>query len=187
MDIAVQYGTIKALHIIFMVTWFAGLFYGYRLFVYHAEADKKPEPERTILMRQYTIMEARLWHIIAWPSCILTVVFGLWLAFIEPSILTVGAFHLKLFFVALLIIYQFYGEKMLRQLRDGIIPHSSTRFRLLNEVPTVILISVVFLIVLRDELSWIWGLLGILGIAGLLTFAVKKYRTARARRGEQVD
>lgn len=182
-----DYELIKALHIIFMVTWFAGLFYGYRLYVYHAEADKKPEPERTILMRQYAIMEARLWHIIAWPSCILTVIFGFWLTILVPEIWALGAFHLKLFFVALLIIYQFYGEKLLRKFRDGIIPHNSTRLRLLNEVPTVILISVVFLIVLKDQLSWIWGTVGILGIAGLLAFAVKKYRTARARKGEQVD
>lgn len=183
----VYYGTIKALHLIFMVTWFAGLFYGFRLFVYHAEADKKPEPQRTILMRQFTLMEGRLWHIIAWPSCVLTVLFGFWLSALNPAVWSEGALHLKLFFVILLVIYQVYGERVLRKLRAGIVPHSSTRFRLLNEVPTVILIAVIFLIVLRDELSWIWGLVGILGIAGLLTFAVKKYRAARARKGEQVD
>ena len=67
---------ILPLHIIFMVTWFAGLFYMVRLFIYHTEAEKKPEPERTILQNQYKIMENRLWYVITWPSAILTYVLG---------------------------------------------------------------------------------------------------------------
>lgn len=182
-----DYLVIKALHLIFMVTWFAGLFYGFRLFVYHAEADTKPEPDRTILTRQFATMEKRLWHIITWPSSILTVLFGLWLSFKDPSIWALGAFHLKMLFVVLLLLYQVYGERLLRKFANGEVPLSSTRLRLLNEVPTVILIAVVFLIVLKDQLSWIWGTIGILGLAGLLTFAVKRYRSHRAKKGEQVD
>lgn len=178
---------ILALHIIFMVTWFAGLFYGFRLFVYHAEADAKPEPDRTILTRQFSIMEKRLWHIISWPSSILTVIFGVWLSVLNPTIWTYGAFHLKLLFVVLLILYQVYGERLLRRFANGEVPLSSTKLRLLNEIPTVVLIAVVFLIVLKDEISWIWGTLGILGFAGLLAFAVKRYRTYRASKGESVD
>lgn len=182
-----MYLTVKALHIIFVVTWFAGLFYGFRLFVYHAEADRKPEPERTILMRQFAIMEKRLWHIIAWPSCILTVIFGTWLSVLKPSVWTYPNFYVKLFFVLLLLGYQIYGEKVLRKLRDGIIPHTSTQFRLMNELPTLVLIAVVFLIVMLDGLNWIWGTLGIMGIAGLLAFAVKRYKKQREARGEQVE
>src|ERR1700733_1607552 len=67
---------ILPLHIIFVVTWFAGLFYIVRLFIYHTEAEKKAEPEKSILQNQYKIMERRLWYGITWPSMILTYVFG---------------------------------------------------------------------------------------------------------------
>lgn len=181
--------TVKSLHIIFIVTWFAALFYGFRLFVYHAEADRKPEPERGILMRQYSIMERRLWHIIGWPSCILTFIFGFWLSsFHETSWVWSSAnFYVKLFFVFGLLGYQIYGESVLRKLRDGIVPLTSTQFRLMNEIPTVVLIAVVFLIVWQDGLNWIWGTLGILGTASLLGFAVQLYKKRRAGKGEQVD
>jgi putative membrane protein len=68
--------TVKALHIIFIVTWFAGLFYIVRLFVYQAEADQKEEPEKSILSKQYKIMAKRLWYGITWPSFVLTLLFG---------------------------------------------------------------------------------------------------------------
>jgi len=71
-----NYSYIKALHIIFVVTWFAGLFYIVRLFIYFAEAQEKPEPERSILQNQFRIMQKRLWYGITWPSAILTLIFG---------------------------------------------------------------------------------------------------------------
>ena len=73
-----EYNYIKALHLIFVITWFAGLFYIVRLFVYHAEAEKRPEAERGILQKQYKIMEFRLWYYIAWPSMVLALFFGIW-------------------------------------------------------------------------------------------------------------
>ena len=92
--------TIKALHIIFVVTWFAGLFYIFRLFVYHAEAqEKKEELEREILIKQYKIMEWRLWYIITWPSAILTLIWGVWLLYFNPGYLSQPWMLLKLFFV----------------------------------------------------------------------------------------
>ena len=68
-----------ALHIIFVVTWFAGLFYIVRLFVYHSEAKEKPEPERSILISHFKGAEKRLWYGITWPSAIGTYIFGIWL------------------------------------------------------------------------------------------------------------
>ena len=73
-----DFSYLKALHIIFVVTWFAGLFYIVRLFIYHSEAESKPEPERSILQKQYKLMEKRLWYGITWPSMILTITFGSW-------------------------------------------------------------------------------------------------------------
>lgn len=74
-----MYLYIKALHIIFVVNWFAGLFYMPRLFIYATEANEKPEPEKTILIEQFKIMQRKLWYIITWPACIITMSFGIWL------------------------------------------------------------------------------------------------------------
>ncbi|HLW14741.1 MAG TPA: CopD family protein, partial [Flavobacteriaceae bacterium] len=78
---------IKSLHLIFIVTWFAGLFYIVRLFVYQIEAFQKPSPDKEILGKQLKIMASRLWNIITWPGMILAVFFGTWLFWINPSLL----------------------------------------------------------------------------------------------------
>ena len=177
-------GILKSLHIIFVVTWFAGLFYIFRLFVYHAEAQLKDEPERSILTKQYKLMEKRLWYIITWPSAILTLIFGTLLLYELPGYLSEGFMHLKLAFVAILYIYQIYGEFVIRKLKKDIIPFKSMTFRLLNEVPTIILIAVVFLIVKRNTISWIWGTVAILGIAMSLAVATKLYKQYRLKKKE---
>src|SRR6266568_1916872 len=80
------YFYVKALHIIFIVTWFSGLFYIVRLFIYNAEAELKPEPEKTILHQQFNLMIKRLWLGITFPSAILTLVFGMWLLYLYGSL-----------------------------------------------------------------------------------------------------
>ena len=103
-----EYDYIKALHLIFVITWFAGLFYIVRLFVYHAEAKQKPQPEQDILIKQYQLMQYRLWYIITWPSAILASVFAYWMLFFTESgtfWLTQPWMHVKLAFVLLLYIY----------------------------------------------------------------------------------
>ncbi len=177
-------GILKSLHIIFVVTWFAGLFYIFRLFVYHAEAQTKDEPEKSILSKQYKIMESRLWYIITWPSAILTLIFGTLLLIQLPGYLSEAFMHLKLTFVGILYLYQVYGEYVIRKLKHDTIPFSSTTFRLLNEVPTIILIAVVFLIVKRNTISWIWGTVAILGLAMILAMATKLYKKYRLQKGE---
>jgi putative membrane protein len=175
---------IKSLHIIFVVTWFAGLFYMFRLFVYHAEAARKEEPARNILIQQYSIMEKRLWYAITWPSCILTLLFGTWLIVLNPAFLMQPWMHIKLFLIALLLVYQFYGQRVLKNINEDAMQYTSIKMRLMNEVPTVILIAVVFLVVMKSEISWIWGTLGILGIAGILTLAIKRYKKVRETTGK---
>ena len=93
-----SYNIIKSLHIIFMVCWFAGLFYIVRLFIYHVEARKKESEEKLILQNQYKIMQKRLWYIITWPAMILTVVFGAWMLILKPELLDFGYMHVKLSF-----------------------------------------------------------------------------------------
>jgi len=175
--------TVKALHIIFVVTWFAGLFYIFRLFVYHAEAQEtKEELEREILIKQYKIMEWRLWYIITWPSAILTLICGVALLYFNPSYLSQPWMLLKLFFVACLYAYQIWGQRIFKNLYEDRRTYKAYHMRMLNEVSTLVLIAVVFLVVRKDELSWVWGVLSIIGIGLLLTLAVRTYANYRKRR-----
>ncbi len=175
-----EYLYVKALHIIFVVTWFAGLFYIFRLYIYHTEANAKDEPERSILSKQLSLMESRLWYIIAWPSAILTYIFGLWLvtilnAWTQPWML------LKFAFVILLTAYHLYAQKVLNDLKKGIFKNTSLQLRLWNEGATIILIAVVFIIVFKDTLSWVWGIIGIFLIVGILMIAIKSYKKIREK------
>ena len=177
-----DYLYIKSLHIIFIVTWFAGLFYIVRLFVYHTEAEKKEEPEKSILQKQYKIMENRLWYIITWPSMILTIVFGSWLLWLVPSFLSQGYFILKLCFVGALIGYHMQCHVIYKRLQRDEVRSSSFKMRLFNEIPTLILFAVVFLIVLKSNTGWVWGMLGLIILSATLMFATKIYKRAREKK-----
>ncbi|MFT4525257.1 MAG: putative membrane protein [Bacteroidia bacterium] len=177
------YEYIKALHIIFVITWFAGLFYIVRLFIYHAEAEKKPEPDRTILQTQYKLMEWRLWYIITWPSSILALVFGSTLFYLNPGLLLVPAMQLKLIFVAGLFAYQIGCHRILNNLRKGDVNWSSMKLRMWNEVATLFLFAIVFLVVLKDMLSWVYGLVGLIALAAMMMLGIKIYRKLRAGKG----
>ena len=87
---------LKAVHIIFIVTWFAGLFYMPRLFVYIIESHAKSEPEKSILLRQLNLMASRLWYGITWPSAIITLGMGTSLLINQPEWLSIGFMHMKL-------------------------------------------------------------------------------------------
>lgn len=177
-----EYLYIKSLHIIFVVTWFAGLFYIARLYVYHTEADIKPEPEKSILQKQYKIMEKRLWYAIAWPSLIMTLIFGGWLIWLNPYFLSQGYFILKLCFVAGLIIYHMQCHVFFKRLQRDEIKTSSMKLRMFNEIPVVILFAVVFLIVLKTNTGWIWGMLGLIILSATLMIAIKLYKKSREKK-----
>lgn len=170
---------IKALHVIFIVTWFAGLFYGVRLFVYLAEAKEKPQNEREILVPQYQLMLKRLWLGIAWPSMILATTFGVWMLVDTPAMLQVGYMQVKFSFVAGLIIYHlicnFYYAKLLK----GLDKKSGNFYRIWNEFATLFLVAIIFIIMMRDAINWIYGLLGFLAFAIVLMIAIKTYKKIR--------
>ena len=173
---------IKALHIIFVVTWFAGMFYIVRLFIYNAEANEKPEPDRTILKNQFSIMISRLWMGITWPSAILTVIFGTWVMY------AIGYFNevptwlwLKLGFVALLYAYHFTLHAIYKQQKKGVFRYSSQQLRLWNEVATIFLVAIVMLVVVKQSMSWVWGLVGLVLFVVLLMSAIKIYKVLRNR------
>ncbi|MCD6010685.1 MAG: hypothetical protein K0Q79_547 [Flavipsychrobacter sp.] len=176
-----MYLYLKALHIIFIVTWFSGMFYIVRLFIYNTEANNKPEPEKSILQRQFAIMIKRLWLGITWPSAVITLILGptLWyqlLHFGLDSWLTV-----KLCFVGGLYAYHFTLHAIYKQEAKGIFKYTSTQLRIWNEVATIFLIAIVMLAVVKQTLSFAWGLLGLALLMILLMSAIKIYKMVRSK------
>jgi len=133
--------TIKALHIIFMVTWFAGLFYLPRLFVYHAMSEDEPSKER------FKVMERKLFWGITTPGAILTIVFGLWLWLGYGF--RGGWLHAKLLLVVVLVGYHVWCGKLMIDFREGRNPHGHVWYRWFNEFPVLVLFASVFLVVLK--------------------------------------
>jgi protoporphyrinogen IX oxidase len=170
---------LKAVHIIFIVTWFAGLFYMPRLFVYIIEAHDKPDPEKSILLKQLLLMASRLWYGITWPSAIITFGLGAALLFTQPFWLRENFMILKLLLVLLLYAYHFSLQYLLNQLKRNIVHYTSQHLRLWNEVSTLFLIGIVFLIVLKNALSMIWGLIGLVGVTILIILGIKLYKKLR--------
>jgi protoporphyrinogen IX oxidase len=177
------YPAIKALHIIFMVTFFAGTFYIVRLFIYHREAMAKWEPDRTILTRQYAIMERKLWYVITWPSLFLMLFFGLWMFAMNPGLIKQPWMHAKLGFVALMFLYHFMNHGLYKQAQGNELKWSSLRLRLWNEGATVVLFAVVFLAVLK-QLDWKYGAIGLVVLGAVLVLAINLYRKKNANDAE---
>jgi len=177
----VDINTLKALHIIFVVSWFAGLFYIVRLFIYHTEAQAKPEMEKEILSKQFVEMEKKLWWIITTPAMILTIVFGTWMIVLNSEYyLQAPWMHVKLGFVAMLLIYHFVCQKILNDLKKGIFNWKSNGLRIWNEVATLALVAIVFIVVLKDELNWWKGTLGFFAVAVGLMLLIKLYKRIRS-------
>ncbi|GHC45031.1 CopD family protein [Ulvibacter litoralis] len=176
-----EYQYIKSLHLIFVITWFAGLFYIVRLFVYQIEAFQKPSPDKEILSAQYKIMAKRLWYIITWPSMVLAVVFAIWLLALRPFYLSDGWMQVKLGFVVLLIIYQLKCHSIFKQLQKDVVKHSSNFMRLFNEGATIILFAIVFLVVLKNAVNWIYGVVGIMLFSILIMLGFKFYKRLREK------
>ena len=170
---------LKAVHIIFIVTWFAGLFYMPRLFVYIVESHDKAEPEKSILLKQLNMMAGRLWYGITWPSAILTLGVGAAMLINQPEWLQQGFMHVKLTLVLFLYLYHCSLHYLFRQLRVGVVKYSSQNLRVWNEVATLFLISIVFIIVLKSALSILWGLAGLLIVTLLILAGMTIYKRYR--------
>lgn len=175
------YNYIKSLHLIFVITWFAGLFYIPRLFVYQIEAFHKPSPEKEILGKQLKLMSRRLWNIITWPSAILATIFAVWLLILQPFWLQQPWMHIKLGFVLLLIIYHLKTHQFYIQLQRDEIKKTSNFMRLWNEGATFILFAVVFLVILKSTISWLFGLIGMIVLGLLIMLGFKIYKNIRTK------
>jgi putative membrane protein len=175
------YNYLKSLHLIFVITWFAGLFYIVRLFVYQIEANDKPSPEKEILQKQYKIMTYRLWYIITWPSAILATLFALSLLHLNPAFLEMSWMQVKLVFVVLLFIYHFKCHSIYKELQNDEIKYTSNFMRLWNEGATIILFAVVFLVVLKNAFNWIYGVVGIFLFSIIIMLGFKMYKRIREK------
>lgn len=177
-----DFNTIKALHIIFVVSWFAGLFYIVRLFIYHVEAQQKETTEKRILSEQFTLMEGRLWWIITTPAMILTLIFGTWMiAMNHEYYLSQSWMLLKLGFVGVLLIYHFVCQKILVDLKKGKFKWKSNALRLWNELATLCLVAIIFIVVMKNELDWIKGTVGFFVVAIGLMILIKIYKRFRKK------
>ncbi len=181
-----MYSYIKALHVIFVVTWFAGLFYVPRLIIYILEANEKPEMEKAIIQEQLFIMLKRLWWGITWPSAILTLVFGLIVSFSGNWFNIIfereGLWFLsKLFFVGCLYLYHFSLQILYRQILQKKINYSSHQIRYWNEIPTILLFSIVFLVVVKQLIGFFWAIFGLSILIALILFGIWLYKKIRSK------
>ena len=173
---------VKALHIIFVVTWFAGLFYIVRLFIYQTEAEQKPEPAKEILQTQYKLMSKRLWYIITWPSAILASVFAFWMLYTNPYYLEEPWMLIKLSFVFALYFYHGYCHKIFTKLQNNEVKYTALKLRIFNEVSTILLFAIVFIVTVKSAINWIWGVVGIILFGVLMMLGIKLYKTLREKK-----
>jgi len=178
------YNYIKSFHLIFVITWFAGLFYIPRLFVYQIESFYKPSTEKEILGKQLKLMAKRLWFIITWPSAILATIFAVWLLFLQPFWLEQPWMHVKLGFVVLLIIYHLKTHQYFKQLQKDEVKKSSSYMRIWNEGATFILFAVVFLVILKNAINWIYGIIGLVVLGVLIMLGFRVYKNFRTKNPE---
>lgn len=177
-----DYFLLKSLHIIFVVTWFAALFYMPRLFVYDVEAREKPIIEQEILLRQLQLMQRRLWYGISWPSMIITLILGSWLAVLrnyDPMNADFMWLNIKIGLVVLLMVYHIACQQIMTKLKRNQVPWGSQGMRLWNEVPTLLLFAVVFLVVYQQTSGLWYGVGGLLGLLLLIMGGIKVYRLIR--------
>lgn len=180
------YQYLKALHIIFVVTWFAGMFYMPRLFIYNTEANGKEETVKMALHKQFLIMMKRLWFGITWPSAILTFILGIIILFDgnwNNILFTEQARWLlvKLCFVLLLYIYHFSLHRIYRQQANNIFKYTSQQLRIWNEMATIFLVAIVMLATVKESISFVWGLIGLFCFVILLMSAVRIYKIIRQK------
>jgi len=172
----------KAVHIIFVICWMSGLFYMPRLFIYHTEAKDKSQEAFDVLHKEFSKMEKLLWWVITTPAMYITVFSALVMLWYSPGLLSMGWMHVKLTFVLGMIIYHFTCQKIMFKLSRQESKLTSTKLRLFNEVATVLLFAIVFTVVLKSALNWIFGVLGLLILSIALMMAVKLYKKYRNKK-----
>ncbi len=175
---------LKAIHIIFVVTWFAGLFYMPRLLIYNVEANEEPAEVRNVLHRQFAVMMKRLWYGITWPSAIITLIMGVWLLlnlkwYFLPFQKGGLWLLLKLILVVFLYLYHYSLQIVMKQQLAGKFKYTGDQLRMWNEVATIFLITIVILVVVKQAMSLLWGTVGTVLLVVLLLMAIRIYKRIR--------
>ncbi len=178
------YLIIKAVHIIFMVSYFAGIFYLVRLFVYYKDTDDFENPKRDILREQYVFMLRRLWNIITVPAFVIMLTTGIIMIIINSALLQQSWFHLKLTFLLGLGGYHFWCWKKILQLKKinpQPLPIENIKLRQANEIATFILFAVVFTVILKWQTieNWWQLLVGFFGVVFVIMMTVKLVNKAK--------
>lgn len=159
----------------------AGLFYIVRLFIYHVEANDRPINEKVILQKQFEIMQHKLWYIITTPAMILSVLAGFYMMYLNPALVEMDWMLIKLSFVAGLIVYHFICQRIINQQKEGISKWTSSQLRIWNELATVFLVVIVFTVILKTAIDWLYGLTGLIVFVVVIMSAVKIYKYYRLK------
>lgn len=178
------YQYVKSLHIIFIISWFVGLFYLPRIFVYHTDACKKPSPEKEILQAEYARIAKLLFNAIMNPAMYLALGTGFWMVYASwwSNFGLHRWLHIKLLFVIGVVIFHFVCRKLMLELRASKFRLSSLQLRLFNELATVLLFAIVFLVVIKSSLDWIWGVIGLLIFSIVILSAVRIVKIIREKK-----
>ena len=158
----------KAIHVIFVVSYFAGLFYIVRLMIYHTETQTMDEPKKSILQEQYTFMEKKLWNVITAPALIILVVMGINMLWKNPALLNVAWMKSKLGMVSVLLIYHFWCWRTLKQLHNKVFKYTSVQLRIL-------LFVIVFAVIQKSYFGeyWHWSIISFFGAGVILMLIVR--------------
>ncbi len=170
---------LKTLHIIFIVTWFAGIFYMPRLFIYNTEANDRPDIEKKVLQNQFQIMMKRLWYGITWPSAIITLILGPLVWYELYDFYMFDWLIIKLCFVVGLYVYQFSLHYIFKQQLKGVFKYTSQQLRIWNEVATLFLVAIVALVEMQSTLNMLWLLIALLILMFVLFSAIRIYKLLR--------
>lgn len=172
------YTILKAIHIIFMVSYFAGIFYLVRLFVYYKDTDAFEETKKKVLREQYVFMARRLWNIITVPAFVIMALSGIAIIFVNPSLMKMPWFHLKLTFLLGLFGYHYWCWKKiitLKNLNGDILNNANIRLRQANEIATFLLFLIIFTVIFKSLVLVYWWqlLLGFIVLVVVITWIVK--------------
>ncbi len=181
------YTIIKALHIIFMVSYFAGIFYLVRIFVYYKDTDAFNDTKKLILREQYVFMARRLWNIITVPAGVIMTLAGVTMIILNPSLLKTPWFHLKLCFLIGLVLYHFWCWKKvleIKSLKADSLSTPTIKLRQFNEIATFILFLVVFTVILKSMVIEYWWqlILGFIVLVTTITATVKLVNRGKGKK-----
>ena len=163
----------KAIHVIFVVSYFAGLFYIVRLMIYHTETQQMEEPKKSILQDQYTYMEKKLWNVITAPALVILITMGLNMLYKNQGLLHMPWMKSKLGMISVLLIYHFWCWRTLKQIQNKVFKYTSVQLRMMNELATILLFVIVFAVIQKTDFGrdWYWSIVSFFG-CGILRMLI---------------